>query len=277
MTDTHTHFRLTRIRSNDTASACSRDLKPRFSIPTSILPDLSPIRETYNDSASLRRETTVLLHHYPQLRPLALILKDVSRLTQFININAEREPDFFAPKVQRSSSGTWVMPFMHQLLALKPDVSTTEKKGEDEENETKSSLDNGNTETLVHEALRHAIILFLQPMRRKFGIVTDISSAIHIRALREILASGPFDNTPSCPLALLPILHQWLLASGGMEAETVEDQRWFAGRLAALPGFRNARERDSEFGVEVRGFVWVDAIHDGRFGRMVWQVLEVMS
>ena len=142
-----------------------------------------------------------------------------------------------------------------------------------------SRLDSSASEPMTTTAnsilacIRHATLLHLQPLRRAFGILTDISSATHLAHLRTSLSS--LSRHQLSPWRPLPTLHQWVLVSGGLEASSEAEQRWFARQLAACEGFREPE--GGEFGAVVRGFVWVGEVGDEGLGRVVWQALEEMG
>lgn len=239
-----------------------------------LMPDLDPIREAYAVPPVVRKETAIILQRHPECRNVVSILKDISRLSQWITYQAARNPDFFTPKSKWCDSGVWILPFTHELLECKTVTPPTESSpsrtmaADNEGPNEPIAITTATAPTPILASLRHALILYLQPIRRKFGILTDVSSAVHLSSLRETLLS----TRDSSLWHDLPTTLQWILAVGGMEAE---DGHWYAAQLAELRAFREAR--DAEFGAGIRGFVWVDEVHDERLGRVVWRALEEMN
>lgn len=89
----------------------------------------------------------------------------------------------------------------------------------------------------MQEVLRHAIILFIQHIRRKFGIIVG-GLEERLLKLKAAILECFLDWTD-----LEPML-RWALAAGAMEAINVDDKVWFAGQLATHPLLDNMPRND---------------------------------
>ena len=122
--------------------------------------------------------------------------------------------------------------------------------------------------TLLLTGFRHAIILFVQPIRRRFGIVTG-STDLRVGKMKDLLAQN-LHRWEGMEQLLL-----WILVSGGIEATTVQDQLWFASIIATYPAFEDMDER--EYVCQVRSFIWMDDIFEAPMFQLMAQVSEVKN
>ena len=190
------------------------------------------------------------LKRYPRRREIVRLFEDLSVTIRWFSEETKVNPNFYQLS---NTSGVWIVPLIQRCLELIPtELDEIAEPGFE-----------------VQEVLRHALILFVQPIRRRFGIVTG-SSHLRIQKLRGVLSQhlfewGSFDT-----------LLRWTLVSGGVEANTLEDQLWFAGVLATHPQFEGERCKDSTLKA-LRSFIWMDDVFEERVNRLTSQIVAVRA
>lgn len=218
---------------NDTdVSAGTRDLRPRFRLPKEFLPDPAQLYLQYTVAPEVVAQLNSLLQKYPAARRIARIIKDLGVIIQWLNDESLKDSEFYQPS---SISGKWLVPLVYRCLDLKPDE--TERPGD--------------PEVQMLEILRHSVILFMQPIRRRFAINTGPLN-LHILKLRCIL------ETQSIEWQNLEPLLRWCIVSAGIEATTTEDQAWFATLLASHEAFQNVHS-DAHLRA-LPAFIWKEDI-----------------
>lgn len=189
---------------------------------------MSDLFTEYSVPAVVNEQLSRLVGKYPTTKPLSEIVRDLSLVVQFFEYKTKTDPYFYQPS---NMSGNWLLPLVHRCLDLVPDDT--------------SRMD--HSELMVFEALRHATILFMQPVRRRFGINTG-SCDQRVHKLRTILQES---------LALWDgneALLRWIIVAASTEASAIEERLWFAAFLAAHEPFLETSE--DEHLTALRSFIW---------------------
>lgn len=150
-----------------------------------------------------------------------------------------RQPDRF--------SG-WAACLLHRCLELSP----------------RTSRQGGRTTEACHpfqDALRLAILLFLAPTRRLFGVPVSGSEMLlaQMRSMLEF-CTVHYDITGLQKLVF------WMLVVGGMEAATLSaDATWFCSQIVrrcASVGATESEEISDTIERAMVGLVWLDALRE---------------
>ncbi|KAK3111117.1 hypothetical protein LTR53_013951 [Teratosphaeriaceae sp. CCFEE 6253] len=197
----------------DTAGCAKRDLRPRFPLPKGLLPNVDDLQSSHRPNDACMRCLALWHDRFPRRPEIAGILRDLILVIQWVESESAKDPAFY---FKAEMSGRWVAPLIHRCLQLpRIDEDTNDEPG-----------------AHMQEALRHACILFTQHVRRKFGIVcADVDS--RVARLRVALVDC-LDQWNGMEDML-----RWVVFSGGLEATTMDGQRWFANVLATHAGLNN--------------------------------------
>ncbi|KAK4978110.1 hypothetical protein LTR42_002487 [Elasticomyces elasticus] len=220
----------------DTSGSASRDIRPRFPIPLTILPSIGDISEAFPPSNGVRDSLAIWRTQHPQHYNIAGIVEDISVLMQWITAQAASDPAFYFAS---DMSGTWVAPIIHRCLQLAPLQSAPH-----------SGQAGHQPGAVMQEALRHACILFIHHARRKFGIVVG-DQTFRIVKMKHALQDCLDDWTG------MESMLRWVVIAGGLEATTDEDRAWFAGVLATHAGLTPP---DNDVLAALKRFIWFDDI-----------------
>jgi hypothetical protein len=218
----------------DTAGCCARDMRPKFPLPVHILPAVSELRSQYSPRPLVEEQLSRLVKLYPSTKVLAEIVRDLSVVIQYFKHETKTDSYFYHPS---DMSGNWLAPLVHRCLDLIPDDSNLPEEAE----------------LAVSEALRHATILFMQPVRRRFGINTG-SSEQRVHRLRTIL------QRPSSVWHGIEALWRWIIVSASTETEAIDEQLWLAGLMAGFESFQDLRRDDHM--QALRSFIWKEDIFE---------------
>jgi hypothetical protein len=227
----------------------TRDIQPRFPFPEKILPDVGKVYQRYTVPHLVEEQLGHLVGRYPSAHFISGILKDLSVIIQWFEYETIKNIAFYRPS---DVSGVWLVPLIHRCLDLIP----TDPNYIDQ------------SELTVLEALRHAIILFVQPIRRRFGINTGPPD-LRIRKLKAVLQQPWSDWYGFEPL------FRWIVVSAGMEAKSIEDQLWFAEILATHEPFQHTQIE--EHAVALLSFIWKEDILCEPLARFMFQLAETKN
>lgn len=188
-----------------------------------------------------------LVGKFPDIKALSEIVRDLSLVIQFFEYKTKTDPYFYQPS---NMSGNWLLPLIHRCLDLVPDDT--------------DQLD--HSELTVFEGLRHATILFMQPVRRHFGINTG-SCDQRVRKLRTILQGSlaPWDGNEA--------LLRWIIVAASAEAGKVEERLWFASLLASHEPFQETTE--DEHLRALRSFIWKEDVFEAPVADLMSQVEDI--
>ena len=193
---------------------------------------------------ALEQQLTTWLRRYPQRFDVVNIIRDLSVVVRHLDDIAATDPSIFESS---KPAGDWILPLIQRCLELIPeDINAAKEPG-----------------FFAQEALRHGLILFLQPIRRRFGIHTGNTDARVCKLGAALSQCRPdWDG--------LRGLLRWIMVVGGLESAIVEDQSWFARTLAS-----HARlVRESKAGVlkSVIELVWMSETFDSSLQRFIYQM-----
>lgn len=192
---------------------------------------------------------TAWTSRFPGNTAIADITRDLSIIIQFFQHQSDIDPSFYQPS---DTSGVWLVPIIQRCLELIPNGSVEAHKHEFE----------------MQEILRHAILLFVQPIRRKFGIFTG-SSIGRLCKLKALLDQHQDDWDG------LESLLCWVLASAYFESTLVADQEWFVEFMAASLYFRNVR--GDEIIAVLRSLIWIDDVFQGLAVSFTEQIAKIRA
>ena len=241
-------FALRSIARSNHARSGTRDIPPRFPVPEMILPTVAPLHQRYTVPNLVEEQLVRLVRRYPSAHFLSQIVKDLSVIIQWFEYESKKDISFYQPS---DVSGVWLVPLIHRCLDLIPNYPDCII----------------SSELTVLEALRHATILFIQPIRRRFGINTGPPD-LRIRKLKAVLIRQPWSDWHG-----FEPLFRWIVVSAGMEAKTIEDQLWFAEILASYEPFR--RMESMEHLVALYSFIWKEDILNEPMARFMSQLTEI--
>ena len=231
----------------DTAGCCTRDIRPIFALPVHILPAVAELHSRCSARPQVEGLLSRLVKQYPSTKALSEIVRDLSVVTQYFEHESKTDSYFYQPS---NKSGDWLVPLVHRCLDLVPNDSDV----------------TGQAELTVSEALRHATILFMQPVRRRFGINTG-SSEQRVRKLKKILQQ---------PLAVwhgFEALLRWIIVSASTEARAIEERLWLAGLLASYGPFQDS-SRDDHMR-SLRSFIWKEDVFEDPVADFLSQVEDI--
>jgi hypothetical protein len=206
---------------------------------------LSPLHPSFPASITLSAPLTSTIASLSAIHTdLEHILQLFTEVAKFIALWAQMTPTSPALWKDHCSAGMYLEPLMYRLLSLS------------------ISAPPDNEITALQEVLRLALLLFLAPVQRKFGI-RIVRTEIQVGKLLALLQEqdwGPLiDN---CELYNVGI---WTITMGLSETE-----QWSPTRTSYLEAFR---ERIRPVGLttieqvqeRLRGMIWVDELHGPTF------------
>ncbi|KAH8815623.1 hypothetical protein F5884DRAFT_852089 [Xylogone sp. PMI_703] len=216
----------------DISGAAQHDIKPRFPQPTRLLeearktvivPPISP------DDPSL--SPWKLLPLSPEI---SVVFDDLNRIIQHA-LSRSRQNQ---PWKHVNFIVLWIDPIMHGLLSMN------------------SEIDLDDTPSIIQEACRIGIFLFLGEIRRKCGAVC-LSNGIYVSKLKHLLtiSEGRMNWAPFGNLCL------WLLYFGMLESIQQSETEWYAKSIN-LVRKRLRIESWTYLVASVKGFLWFDDIFD---------------
>jgi hypothetical protein len=167
-------------------------------------------------------------------------------IVQYFDEETKKDPNFYQPS---DISGTWLLPLIHRCLDQIPNKPDSIKQ----------------PELIVFEALRHATILFIQPIRKRFGVEPGAFDH-RVRELRAVLG-----NSLSIWRGFEP-LFRWIVAAGSIEAKAIEERIRFATLLATYEPFQ---EMQDEHLHALRLFIWKEDIFEEPFSDFMVQVEDI--
>ena len=225
----------------------TRDVRPKFPLPVHILPPVERLYTKYAVSPEVEVQMELWLQRYPKRRKIVEIIRDLSVMVQWFEVEAAFDPYFYQPS---NVSGRWIVPLAHRALDLIPeDIDAIAEDGFE-----------------MQEILRHAVTLFVQPIRRRFHIDTG-PSEIRLRKLKGVLHRH-LNNWAASETLL-----RWVIVAAGVEANKIEDQLWFAGVLATHRHFKHMQE--DEHLMALQSFIWMDDVFEERMARFMSQVADI--
>ncbi|KAK4897098.1 hypothetical protein LTR27_004991 [Elasticomyces elasticus] len=218
----------------DTSGSASRDIRPHFPVP-SFLPSIDTLFQAFPPTGAVYQNLAAWRERH-QRAGIAEIIEDVSVLMQWITAQAASDPTFY---FDSDTSGSWISPIIHRCLQLAP-LQLAPRSGQAEH----------QAGAVMQEALRHACILFLHHVRRKFGIV------VGDQPFRAVKMKHALEDCLHDWNGMEPML-RWVVVVGGLEATTEEDQTFFAGVLATHAGLTPP---DNDVLAALKRFIWFDDI-----------------
>lgn len=224
-----------------------RELRPRFDLPIQILPDVKRLYLSFPVPLVVEEQLARLVRRYPRTNNLSEVVRDLSVVTQYFDEEAKRNPDFYQPS---DMSGLWLLPLIHRCLDQIPDESDPIEE----------------PELTVFEAVRHATILFMQPIRKRFGVEPGPFDQ-RVRKLRGIL-----QHSLGVWRGLEP-LFRWIVVSGGIEAKSIDERMRFAALLATYEPFEQMQEDEHLCGL--RSFIWKEDVFEEPFADFMFQVEDI--
>lgn len=213
------------------------------------MPDVNDLYSKYSVPFIVNEQLNRLVRRYPSASAISEIVRDLSVITQWFEHETNTDPYFYQPS---NISGIWLVPLVHRCLNLIPDAPDEIEQ----------------SELLMLEAVRHATILFMQPIRKRFGINTG-SSDLRVRKLKAILQQNLAQWHGFEPLL------RWMVVAARMEARMIEDQLWFAGILAMYEPFQQMEE--DEHLDALRAFIWKEDVFEEPFADFMDQVNEIKN
>ena len=213
-----------------------RDTRPRFGLPVHILPDAGSLYLKFSVPVVVEEQLSRLVRKYPRTKELSEIIRDLSIVVQYFDEETKKDPNYYQPS---DTSGLWLLPLIHRCLdqiPIEPDLK--------------------QPELVVLEALRHATILFMQPIRKRFGV----DPGPFDQRVRELGAVLRFSS--SIWRGLEP-LFRWIVLAGGIEAKAIEERVRFAAMLATYEPFQEMHQ--DEHLRALRSFIWKQDIFEEPF------------
>ena len=247
----------------DLEGAVTRDAQPYFPLPQHLLP-VHSFRWPRNRSVA----KTVInwTQEFPDSLPAIHIWLDLdSRLEHLRDRFAEEGEDLWG---HSEVDLLELVPLVHRCLRLSGTMMTEVKSEED--------CDTTSAGHIFQNALRHAIILFLAPIRRKFGHPAaglDLHVSRLMSALRDCLDQ---------PAALLtqPILF-WMLVAGALEAcNLARDECWFFSRIldcCTIMGAKTFADVKRVTLFSRTQLVWLDEAMDSNLASMLEKIKVYMD
>ena len=209
---------------------------------------------------TLKLQDCVALWHQrcPLHAKTGTILEDVGVLVSWLRHSYATDASLFS---HIGIPQTWISPLLHQCLMLKP-LERAE--------ETSASCGQ-----MLQEAIRLAVIMFLAPVRRAFRVMTGEATvlATNLRAALE-----------QCPKEAwigFETLQLWIISVSGMEIVStsrdasinmIETRSWFCQEMASWRREAGSRADDTTRDTMIdmlRGFAWIEAIHDAPFTQLM--------
>lgn len=221
------------------------DILPRFGLPVHILPDVGKLYLKFCVPSVVEEQLTYLVRKYPTTKELSEIIRDLSVIVQYFEEETMKDPNFYQPF---DISGLWLLPLIYRCLGeipYKPDKQP---------------------ELIVFEALRHATILFIQPIQKRFGVEPRLFDQ-RVRELRAVLR-----HSSSIWRGLEP-LFRWIVIAGGIEAKAIEERISFAALLATYEPFQEMQEEEHLHALRL--FIWKEDVFEEPFADFMSKVEDI--
>lgn len=219
-----------------------------------ILPDVRELYRKFSVPPLVNNQLTRLAIKYPRTEALCDIMRDLSIIVQYFDDEAKKDVKFYRLSDLR---GLWDMPLVHRCLDQIPvDLIF------DEIDLTRQP------ELILVEGLRHAIILFIEPIRKRLGGEPGPSDQ-RSRELGSLLRD-------SLPLDLwhgFEELFRWIIVAGSVAAKAIGDRVMFAALLATYQPFQAMRE--DEHMHALRSFIWNEDIFEEPVADLMIQVEDI--
>lgn len=219
----------------DMEGAISRDVQPYFQLPLHRLPSPQMLCESHNNT--VRACLSAWAREFPGESTAIDIFADLELVMMWVSGQLiVHGSDFWS---RADTANSWLLPLIHRCLQL---------AGRD--------AVNSNQRPFEH-ALRHAIILFLAPFRRCFGIPAtgmDIHLSKLISALRQCFEHGAASRLWKMLL--------WMMVVGGLEGCNLGwDVSWLFARIfdgCAVIGLKEYEDVREAVCYTVHQMVWLD-------------------
>lgn len=144
-------------------------------------------------------------------------------------------------------SGLWINHIVGQSLCLQA-VTDREDLG-----------------SIMKEAFRLGVLLYLAEMRRHFGVY-PVLMQIHMSKLKALL-----DNSGTSWHYFMP-LKLWVVVMALMEAKASEDKAWFASQISVLAKELNLTSGESLEDL-LKGLFWNPQTHS----KLLWENIRLMD
>lgn len=247
----------------DIEGAVCRDVQPYFLLPLDIIPDPQTLKPS-ND-ISVEPYIASWTRVFPAQQTIIEIFRDLQHVVCWLSASSSKDPEIWKrPPV----CAIWLMPLLHRCLMLSGISVADEPRGEERKTP--------QPDEAFKNALRHAIVLFIAPIRRCFGPPAG-STELHVAKLT--LALDQCLKQPVC--RTLNKLVLWMLVSGGMEAGIVGTRvAWFASeivdrcKLAGKSRYDEVREFTTRTVVRL---VWLDEVMRPGFELLMGHVQDILS
>ncbi|KAL2070217.1 hypothetical protein VTL71DRAFT_13243 [Oculimacula yallundae] len=227
----------------DLAGACRRDSRPKFPAPhhliqaiqgefrSKLIGKLSPNHVT---SRSLRPWANAVSGNALLITALDNLLKAIN----YTKIQTARGENWIGLKL----IVFWVDPIVHDLLGQGAEAQPTDK-------------------SVVHEAIRLGLILFLFKLRRICGqlAVSTTFFVTKLRRLTSTMAGKMMWRTSERMLT-------WVLFVGMLESWQTEDEEWYV-ETAAMAAHSQGLNSWDDIMDAVKNFPWIEGVFDAECGR----------
>ena len=197
--------------------AATRDVRPFFPLPVHILPSTQTLQSPRKPAVEVC--LSVWTQELPAQRAIIDIFLDLDARVKWLSEQGVTHHGSLRARSDLDAS--YLVPLLHRCLQLSGRSALRLQAAEDEDSISCRRHD------AFHEALRHAIILFLAPIRRYFGPPAG-GTELHIMMLTSALELC-LAHRAALDLGQLIL---WMVVVGGMEACSLgQDASWFFSRV----------------------------------------------
>lgn len=189
----------------DVAGSCAQDCTPRFPLPVDILPCLRPRCQASCDSKASGKVSSIWEVALSGQPGICDALEDLSELAALL----ENQPTSGRVWNDPMFVGLMINPVVPKLLSVPRYVN-----GDD-------------ITSVMHEACRIATLLYLDELRRQFGVY-PVPTELRVAKLMTLLTLRAASWRPFQRLLL------WVLVIGGINSLTSLSSSWFAHAIGAI-------------------------------------------
>ena len=246
----------------DLEGATTRDVQPFFPLPSELTDKVAALRVT------LDAEVSVCIRQceraFPDQRAVLQVFGNLATMVTWMRARCELRSGELWKRPDKHIG--WVAVLMHQGMELSP---RTPLGGHAQCTIVES--DRGGQ--AFRCALRSAILLFIAPVRRRFGTPVD-GTEWHLGQLKFALQRC-FKHSAASRLHDILL---WMLIVGGIEAATKDtDVRWFCTRIISSCGDFGAADLDSvrdKVECALSGLVWLEELRESGLELLMERIRE---
>lgn len=231
----------------DSTGSLAQDTPPVFPFPSHLVPFHPVFPPTIHLPPYLYVVQTALASTFSNLSLICDLFMDIAKLSALADAGARSNSSFWMGESSISWGATFLEPVTYRLLALQDRVNPLD------------------TSSILQETMRLSLLIYLGPIRRKFGIFIMkmmIQLGKLLAVLRESIDLGVELNG----------LILWIVTIGAMEASetTLQDQfdsilNELLLDLGIIPS--------SAWEKRLQDLMWVEDVHGARF-QSLWRRLK---